>query len=337
MPLDTPDLSTPISPLIVVPCLNEVRHIASLLTWLIRAQSRLGGQIVVADGGSQDGTLSIVETLAAKNASLHLIDNPDRVQSSAVNRAVEAFGKWSTHLIRIDAHAVYPEDYCEVLLAEAKKVGTASIVVSMNAVGNGLIQHCIASAQNAPVGNGGSKHRLKTVGGFVDHGHHALMPLDAFRAIGGYDANFSHNEDAELDHRLRLAGHRIWLTDRTKVTYFPRDTVSALARQYFNFGAGRSKNVMKHRSRPNGRQIKVISILPLVLASLLLPISPFFALPAVAWISYCITMALERVWAARNATLLLVAPIAMTMHIAWSVGFWWYAVQARPQLTERPA
>ena len=116
MPPDTPVLSTPISPLIVVPCLNEVRHIASLLTWLIRVQSRVGGQIVVADGGSHDGTLSIVKTLAAKNASLHLIDNPDRVQSSAVNRAVEVFGKSSTHLIRIDAHAVYPEDYCEVLL-----------------------------------------------------------------------------------------------------------------------------------------------------------------------------------------------------------------------------
>lgn len=329
--------SNRISPLFVVPCLNEARHIASLLAWLTRVQLRLGGQIVVADGGSHDGTQAIVASVAERNDNLRLIDNPDRVQSAAVNRAVEVAGMMSTHLIRIDAHAAYPEDYCDVLLAQAETVGASSIVVSMHAVGNGLIQQSIAAAQNAPVGNGGSKHRLKSVGGYVDHGHHALMRLDAFRSVGGYDASFSHNEDAELDHRLGKAGHRIWLTDRTEVTYYPRETIHALARQYFNFGAGRSKNVIKHRSRPNGRQIKAISIFPLVALSILLPINPFFALPAVAWVSYCITMALERVWASRDATLLLVAPIAMTMHIAWSVGFWWHGLQASQQLTQRPA
>lgn len=337
MPFDSPTASSPVLPLFVVPCLNEARHIPTLLKWLIGVQKRLGGRIVVADGGSRDGSQTIVATLAAKHAHLHLIRNPDRVQSAAVNRAVQAYGEGATHLIRIDAHAAYPEDYCDVLLAEAAQVGAASVVVSMNALGEGQVQRSIAAAQNAPVGNGGAKHRLTTAGQFVDHGHHALMRLDAFRAVGGYDASFSHNEDAELDHRLRQAGHRIWLTGRSAVTYFPRATVPALARQYFNFGAGRFRNLLKHRARPNARQIKVIAVLPLVALAALYPVSAFFALPAVAWVSYCLTMALERAWASRDMTLLLVAPMAMTMHIAWSSGFWWHALQTRPRLAERPA
>jgi hypothetical protein len=75
-------------------------------------------------------------------------------------------------------------------------------------------------------------------GAFVDHGHHALMEIAAFRAVGGYDPDFAHNEDAELDHRLRAAGYDIWLTGRTAITYFPRRALPALARQYFNFGRG---------------------------------------------------------------------------------------------------
>lgn len=337
MPLDPSADRQKISPLFVVPCLNEARHILSILMWLIRVQERLGGRVVVVDGGSSDGSQSLVATLTAENECLHLMHNPDRVQSAAVNHAVEAFGEISTHLIRVDAHATYPEDYCDVLLAEAERVGAASVVVSMNAVGKDVVQRSIAAAQNAPVGNGGSRHRLKAVGSFVEHGHHALMDLDAFRAVGGYDSSFSHNEDAELDHRLLQAGYKIWLTGDTQVTYFPRETLQALARQYFNFGAGRSRNIMKHRSRPNGRQIKVISVLPLVTLAALSPVSPFFALPAIAWVSYCLTMALERAWASRDITLLLVAPMAMTMHLAWSTGFWWQTRNMRQHMTQRPA
>ena len=40
--------------------------------------------------------------------------------------------------------------------------------------------------------------------------------MDAFKAIGGYDDTFSHNEDAELDNRLTDAGFRIFLTARSK-------------------------------------------------------------------------------------------------------------------------
>ncbi len=325
------------APLFVIPCLNEADHIAQLLVWLVRVQDRLGGQIVVADGGSRDGSQGIVRALAADHACLHLIDNPRRIQSAAINRAVDLFGGNSTHLIRIDAHADYPEDFCDVLLAEADKTGAASVVVSMNASGERVLQHCIAAAQNAPVGNGGSKHRLKAVGEYVDHGHHALIRMDAFRAVGGYDASFSHNEDAEFDHRLRQAEHRIWLTGETEVTYFPRNSIKTLARQYFNFGSGRSKNLMKHRARPNLRQVKAISILPLVALAILSPISPIFALPAIAWLSYCLTMALERAWQARDTELLLVAPMAMIMHIAWSLGFWCHALRPVRRQTQRPA
>ena len=48
------------------------------------------------------------------------------------------------------------------------------------------------------------------------------MRIAAFRAVGGYDESFSHNEDAELDLRLTREGGRIWLTDKVRIGYHPR-------------------------------------------------------------------------------------------------------------------
>ena len=111
----------------------------------------------------------------------------------------------------------------------------------MVSAGAGVFQRLNAATQNSRIGNGGSKHRRRGAGEFVDHGHHALMEIAAFRALGGYDPDFTHNEDAELDHRLRGAGHRIWLTGRTEITYFPRAGLAPLARQYFSTSGGAAR------------------------------------------------------------------------------------------------
>lgn len=334
-PLDAQGSGPSPIPLFVVPCLNEASHIGPLLDQLRQAVARLGGMIVVADGGSTDGTRAIVSAVQAQCAEVRLLHNPERHQSAGVNLAVKQFGAEATHLIRIDAHCSYPDDYCDVLLDEAERRASASVVVSMEAQGTAWLQRAIAAAQNAPVGNGGSKHRLQSAGEYVDHGHHALIRLDAFRAIGGYDPAFTHNEDAEFDHRLRAAGHRIWLTGRTRAIYFPRDGMQALARQYFHYGRGRAQNLMKHRSFPRIRQLKVIAILPFTVLAFLAPVAPLLALPVLVWMSICWAKAVSLAVSTRDASLLAVAPSAMVMHLAWSAGYWRQVYQGNLAARER--
>ena len=194
--------------LIVIPTLNEAEHIGPLLDSLSGKLEGMQARLVVVDGGSTDQTRAIVE--ARTSDRIALLRNPQRLQSAGLNLAADKFAddrtKW---LLRLDAHARYPDDYCDRLLDEARLHGADSVVVSMDAVGSGFWQRAIALAQNSRFGNGGSAHRLAGAGRWVDHGHHALMRMDAFRAVGGYDAGFSHNEDAELDLRLGEAGYRI--------------------------------------------------------------------------------------------------------------------------------
>jgi len=319
--------------LIVVPTLNEARHIDDLLSALLVEAEALDATIVVADGGSTDATCTIVMEWAQHSPRVRLLNNPQRIQSAAINLVVAEFGDTADYLIRIDAHGAYPPDYCRKLVAEAVELGAASIVVPMITVGVAPFQRAVATAQNSAIGTGGSAHRSGKARGPVDHGHHALMRVDAFRGVGGYDQTFRFNEDAELDYRLRQVGHTIWLTDRTAMTYYPRSTAVGLFRQYFGYGGGRARNILKHRVMPRLRQLAPLAILPVVLLAALSLWHWGFLLPLALWGIGCIALGVH---AARKyypdygmpmALSPLVGVAAMIMHLAWSSGFWAHVAQ----------
>lgn len=318
-----------VSVLIVVPALNEAAHIGGVINGLTgflqrRLDQAATTRLVIADGGSTDGTQQIVRDHITRlpQFDIRLLDNPDRLQSAGLNAACDRFSDGMDWLVRMDAHSEYPDDYVDVLLQDAARTKAASVVVAMHAVGRTGLQRVIALTQNARLGNGGSAHRIGGRGRFVDHGHHALMRLDAFRAVDGYDPDFSHNEDAELDLRLTRAGHRIWLTGRTGVTYFPRRSIPALFLQYVNFGRGRARTTLKHRLKPRLRQMAMIALAPAVGLAVLTPVSAIFALPAVLWVSVCLGAGAMLAVGQRKGSVLAAGPVAATMHLGWSLGFW---------------
>lgn len=310
------------SSLIVIPCLNEAQHIEGLVETLRPSLEPLAAKIVIADGGSTDGTRESARQLAAQDPRVLLLDNPKRIQSAAVNRAVAEFGSAFDYLIRIDAHGSYPGDYCERLVEEAIATGADSVVVAMETVGRSAFQKATAVAQNSRLGNGGSKHRTGAAGHWTEHGHHALMRIAAFKAIGGYDEGFSHNEDAEFDYRLRKAGYRIWMTDRTSMVYYPRTRIGPLFRQYFGYGRGRAKNFLKHRAMPGLRQMLPLAVAPVAFGALLAVINWAAILPFGAWAAACLGYGVWIALGQRNPYGPLAALSAMVMHLAWSAGFW---------------
>lgn len=308
--------------LIVIPCLDEATHIEAVIANLEGALADLDARIVVADGGSTDGTRAIVARISGENPKVALLDNPKRIQSAAVNLAVATHGGDCEYLIRIDAHGDYPPDYCQNLVDEALETGADSVVVGMRTVGFGLFQKATALAQNSKLGNGGSRHRIGAASHWTDHGHHALMRVAAFRQMGGYDESFQHNEDAELDYRLVKAGYRIWMTDKTSMVYYPRASLMPLFRQYFGYGRGRARNFLKHRAWPSLRQMIPLAVAPVTVGALLAILNWAAAIPFVVWAGACIGYGLWLAVKQRNPHGPIAALSAMVMHFAWSAGFW---------------
>lgn len=322
--------------LVVVPCLDEEDALPALLAWLVEHAAD-DALIVVADGGSRDRSVAIVEDFARRHRNVRLLHNTGRVQSAGVNLAAQTFGANRDWLVRIDAHCGYPANYVAMLLESAARHDATSVVVPMITRGAACFQDAAAAAQNSVMGTGGSPHRHLVTGRYVDHGHHALFDLAVFLSVGGYDESFSHNEDAELDHRLGLAGGRIWLEPNASVIYHPRRTPGALLRQYRNYGRGRARTVAKHGLRLKLRQAAPLVIAPciaLALAGLVLAATAdvrfgLLALPGVGWLLVCQAFAVVLAKRARSWCVLASGVAAMLMHAGWSTGYWSWLLTPR--------
>ncbi|RAK50700.1 glycosyltransferase family 2 protein [Phenylobacterium deserti] len=316
--------------LVVIPALNEAPIIEKVIARILDDDHLVDPLVLVADGGSTDGTREIVRDIAIHDRRVRLVDNPGRLQSAGMNQAVRALAGDRPWVVRVDAHADYPRNYVSTLVSEALRTGAASVVVSMDTVGEDWFQRAVAAAQNSVLGTGGSAHRLASEGQWVDHGHHALFRRESYEAIGGYDESFSHNEDAELDLRLAKQGGRIWLTDKLRIGYHPRNTPGALARQYFNYGKGRARTVLKHHTALKIRQAVPLAIAPAVASLLLAPFFWAFAIPALLWACAAIGFGLVLGVRQRDSAAAFAGPAAMIMHLAWSAGFWVQLVRGEP-------
>jgi succinoglycan biosynthesis protein ExoA len=308
--------------LVVIPVLNEEAHIEACLRSLMRGDVRLHeALVVVADGGSMDRTCDIVRDFADEFPNVVVLHNPKRLQSAAVNLAAKLYGAGRRFLVRCDAHAMYPPDYVMRVAESLSQRDVASVVVPMDAVGGTCFQKANAWIVDTPLGSGGSAHRGGRKSLFVDHGHHAGFDLKTFLHVGGYDETFSHNEDAEFDKRLAHSGGRIFLDADIRLAYTPRASLGALAKQYFNYGKGRARTIVKHGEIPRLRQV----VPPATLAACLLgfAISPFTLWGLVLPGGYLAVLAVASVAMAakkRSACGLLAGLASATMHMSWSVG-----------------
>lgn len=325
-PLETPAPAgvEPEAILAVIPALNEARHIETCIRSLMAGAPELRRvALTVADGGSTDDTVRIVEGLRAEFPNLRVLHNPKKLQAAALNLAAEEHAAPETRvLVRCDAHSIYPENFILDVARSLVAQGAASLVIPMDAVGETCFEKGNAWIVDTPLGSGGAAHRGGKASGWVDHGHHAGFDLAWYRRIGGYDESFSHNEDAEYDVRLGKAGGRVYLDAAIRIRYIPRGSVIRLWKQYSGYGRGRARNVRKHGTRLKIRQTVPILAAAGSLAGLLA--APVFWPALILPLGYAGILAAASVLVTakhKSACGLFAGLAAGTMHMSWAFGF----------------
>ena len=114
-------------------------------------------------------------------------------------------------------------------------------------LGRHAFQKAVCAALRSPLGVGGAAYRSPDNEGFVDTVFLGAFRRSVFDRIGPWDPGAVTNEDAELNQRLVDAGGRIYLSREIVVHYVPRGSLPALARQYYRYGRGRARTLLKHR------------------------------------------------------------------------------------------
>jgi succinoglycan biosynthesis protein ExoA len=290
-------------------------------------------EIVVADGGSTDGTIAHVAALAKHEPRIRHVANPARLQGAAVNLVARQIAGTAVFLVRADAHATYPPQFVADVVSALERTGADAVVVPMDSTGKGCVARATAWVSDTRIGSGGSAHRGGQRSGFVDHGHHAAWRLDSFLRAGGYDESFSHNEDAEFDCRLLRDGGRVWLDANIRLQYHVRPTLAALWRQYRNYGRGRSRTIRRHPGTMRLRQFIVPTFVGTNLLALLLASWwwPAVLLPT-TYLTLLALVSLKLAIRHRSPCGILSGAAALVMHVAWALGF----VESLLLVRERP-
>ena len=307
---------------IIMPSLNEAKYIRKAINTLLDDFVRANAEILIADGMSTDGTREIIKDLIQKGYPIHLLDNKKKYQVYGLNLAIkEAKGDI---IVRTDAHASYPKGYVRKCVELLEKTGAMNAGGIMKPKGVPTLQSAVASAMQHPLGVGDAKFHLGNFSGWVDTVYLGAFPKNVFNRIGLFDTNCRTNEDAEFNLRILKAGGKIYLDNSLKIEYTPRASLLDLARQYFNYGKGRSYTTLKHKKITSWRQIAPVILVLGLITSLILGfwIPAFFSVIPLYWF----TLTISGLLTPRKKHIpfpqrIILGTLFFIMHTSWGVGF----------------
>ena len=304
---------------VILPILNEERDLRESVSAIL-AQNYSGAfEVILALGPSSDRTNEIAKELAAADSRVVLVDNPTGRTANGLNAAI-AKSKFPI-VSRIDGHAEISPTYLTDATALLNKTGAVNVGGIMAAVGKTKLEKAVATAMRSPLGVGSSRFHVGGSAGPADTVYLGTFDKSALLEAGGYDERFTRAQDWELNFRLRKKGGVIWFDPSLVVTYRPRSTLKALAKQYFQYGTWRRAVSRSHKGSVNLRYLAPPTALAVNTLSFILGlvVSPIFFTPIAVYLALLL---LGSLIVGRDLIEKLILPIVLvTMHMVWGAGY----------------
>lgn len=220
---------------ILLPTRNEEKYIEKCLNSILGfvLPVEILTEILVIDGMSTDRTREIVTDFCTKESNIRLLDNPKLYQVAALNTGIEK--SKGEMILRLDAHAIYPENYLIDLYTTITSVDCdcAGGVVETYPGSDTFQAAIVQSVTTHPFGVGNSSFRTSESHGYRDTVPYGLFHREIFTKYGKYNEQLVSGEDYELSSRIRLNGAKIWQNGSVKIKYFNQPTLYKFYRKQF--------------------------------------------------------------------------------------------------------
>lgn len=309
---------------VIIPSYNEEDFIENCVLSLITDSYPLDSlEVLIVDGGSTDDTVTKVKSLQEQYAVVRLLRNPNKTVPAAMNIGIAE----AEHPIIVwcGSHAIYGDGYLknsvDALLSDPKCSSAGGVITPIAKSPTGK---AIAIATCNKFGIGNALYRYAKERAYVDTVFGGCFRKSSVQLIGGFNESWTRNQDYEFNFRLRKSIGPIILEPSIRCKYFCRETITALAQQYFEYGFWRFKTLLEHPASLTIRQLAPISLIIGLIGSLLIIIlgsSIGWILPLVYFITTLIVSA--RITIKQESPFLMTKlPIIFpTLHLSWGLGF----------------
>ncbi|NLU70793.1 glycosyltransferase family 2 protein [Streptomyces sp. HNM0574] len=304
-----------------MPVLNEERHLRSSVRHILEQEYDGEMEVVIAVGPSEDRTEEIAAELVREDPRVHTVPNPTGRTPAALNAAIKA----SRHpvVVRVDGHGMLSPNYIATAVRLLEETGAANVGGIMHAEGENDWEHAVAAAMTSRIGVGNAAFHTGGESGEAETVYLGVFRRDVLEQQDGYNEEFIRAQDWELNYRIREAGGRVWFSPELRVSYRPRPSVRALAKQYKNYGRWRHVVSRYHAGSINLRYLAPPTAVCAVAAGAVagVAVTPWgFVLPA----GYLAAITAGSLPAGKGLPLKARAqiPVALaTMHMSWGWGF----------------
>lgn len=305
---------------VILPILNEERHLGDAVRMILGQDYAGDLEVVLALGPSRDRTDQVAAELVASDSRVRTVPNPSGRTPDGLNAAIAASS--GAVIVRVDGHAEIPSDYISTAVRELLRVGADNVGGIMDAQGSNDFERAVACAMRSTIGVGNSAFHVGGQAGEAETVYLGAFRRAALERVGGYDSHFARAQDWEMNHRIRESGGLVWFTPELKVTYRPRSTFRALAKQYFHYGRWRRVVSRHHEGTIN---VRYLAPPTMVLGTLAATVAGAYWRPA--WLvpaGYAVGVLLGGTVISRgeSARTRALSPVVLaTMHWAWGAGF----------------
>jgi glycosyltransferase involved in cell wall biosynthesis len=306
---------------VVMAVLNEEKHLAESVAAILNQDYPADVEVVIALGPSHDRTDAIAADLTARDPRVHVVRNPTGRTPVGLNRAVNT----AQHPVvaRVDGHSMLPPGYLRTAVDLLERVGADNVGGIMAAEGQTPFEQAVAKAMSTRLGVGPAAFHHGGVPGPADTVYLGVFRRETLLRLGGYDETYVRAQDWELNYRIRQAGGLVYFTPDLRVTYRPRATVRALARQYYNTGRWRRSLVHRYPTSANLRYLTPPAAFIAVTLGL---VAAAFGrrIGLAAPVGYLASIGTGAAIAGRSVppeVRLRMPLVYMTMHGAWALGF----------------
>jgi GT2 family glycosyltransferase len=158
-------------------------------------------------------------------------------------------------IVRIDGHTIVAQDFlrCNVKLMnehpEAWSTGGPIVHLAKTNFGK-----AVAVAMSHKLGVGNASHHFLNYEGYGEGVPFPAIRRWVFDRVGNFDESLVRNQDDEFNFRMTKAGGKVFISPKVKYTYFVRENIRQLFRQYFQYGFWRIPVIKKHKQPTTLRQ-----------------------------------------------------------------------------------
>ncbi len=261
---------------VLVPVYNESAHLGECLDSLIQSDyPKEHFEVLVVDGGSDDGSRDIVQRLTSQSGLIRLLHNPRRIAAAAMNIGIkDARGDV---IIILSAHSHVVSDFISQNVLNLSKTGAACVGGPIHSIAESFVGKAISLAMSSPFGVGNALFRHSRKAQYVDTVAFGAYRREIFDQIGLFDESLIYNEDDEFNYRLRARGGRIFLTPVIRSWYYTRSSLPKLWMQYYRYGSGKVRVIQRYPRSAMVRQfVPFILVATLLMSGSLGIVSPIF-------------------------------------------------------------